>query len=249
MIGANGPSIIFVHGIETDGYGRKIHANDTWTHHNGTFWPQLLLPQLLPSARIILFKYNAYFLGYRDTKTFQDLQRSLLEGTVEIRRKQKEVHRPMVFIAHSLGGIYVKMTLKKAEYDPRYSCLNASIYGIVCFATPHEGSNTDIVEVAERMCSSMTERPQLNQELLHDLSSSFANLSDHQHNLEILAFYEQRKIDYKVWVEPKSGVRYEALTRGMLVRRRKAMFVALLIWASMMSMRRQHHPRLHTRLR
>ena len=255
MIGANGLSIVFVHGIEANGYDEEIHANDTWTHQNGTFWPQLLLPQLLPSARIILFKYNPYFIGHSGIRTFQDLQRSLLKKTVEIRRKQKEVHRPVVFIAHSLGGIVVKMTLKEAEHDPQYSCLNASIYGIVCFATPREGSNTDIVEVAERIRSLMTEElllslhTFLNTTFLREISRDFAKLSDHQHNLEILAFYEQRTIEYDVWVKHESDVRYEGSTRGMLVRRRKAMFVALLIWASMMSMRRQHHPRLHTRLR
>jgi len=31
----------------------------TQNHENGTFWPKELLPQSIPSARILLFSYNA----------------------------------------------------------------------------------------------------------------------------------------------------------------------------------------------
>ena len=236
IVGANSLSIIFVHGIDPNGRRSKSHAEDTWTHQNGTFWPQLLLPQLLPSARIILFEYNACFLGSQVTRTLHDLQKSLLDNIVELRQKEEEVHRPMVFIAHSLGEIYVKTALEEAKHDPQYRCLTASTYGIICFATPREGSNTDIVEIAARICSVMTDKSRDHLDaildkrvLLHDYSTGLANLRDHQHNLEVLAFYERRKIEYKDWVETKNGNRKEQSIRGILVGRRIAIFIALLM--------------------
>ena len=35
------------------------HAERTWTHADGTFWPKDLLPLHIPSARVMLFAYNA----------------------------------------------------------------------------------------------------------------------------------------------------------------------------------------------
>ena len=35
------------------------HAERTWTHADGTLWPRDLLPQHVPTARVMLFSYNA----------------------------------------------------------------------------------------------------------------------------------------------------------------------------------------------
>ncbi|KAF8246580.1 hypothetical protein K440DRAFT_631108 [Wilcoxina mikolae CBS 423.85] len=49
--------IVFVHGLNPA--GREDHSTHTWTHVNGTFWPEQILPKSIPSARILLFSYNS----------------------------------------------------------------------------------------------------------------------------------------------------------------------------------------------
>jgi hypothetical protein len=49
--------LIFVHGLNRS--GKTTHPFDDWTHENGTFWPQELLPDEIPNARIQIFGYNA----------------------------------------------------------------------------------------------------------------------------------------------------------------------------------------------
>ena len=67
---------------------------------------------------------------------------SLLNDVNNKRLEEKEVHRPLIFIAHSLGGLLVKHALIEARLNERkYRCLKASTYGLVFFATPHAGGN------------------------------------------------------------------------------------------------------------
>lgn len=121
---------MFVHGLNPK--GDLQHARKTWTHENGTFWPKTLLPELLPTARILLFAYNSSVL--RNASNVPVAGHARLEA--------KENHRPLIFISHSLGGLLVKQALIEAKLsEGKYRCLRASTYGLVFFATPHAGGN------------------------------------------------------------------------------------------------------------
>ncbi len=49
--------------------------------------------------------------------------------------------RPIIFVCHSLGGIVVKRALVTAKLDETYDAIRLATYGIVFFATPHQGGN------------------------------------------------------------------------------------------------------------
>ena len=229
MIDANRLSIVFVHGIGTMNDDSQINGRDTWMHENGTLWPQLLLPQLLPSARIMLFEYPLEIGFNRYIRAVSGLGTSLLDRIVEVRQKQEQLHRPLVFIAHSFAGLCVREALFNASSQPQYSCLGASTYGIVCFATPRKNYSVDM---ALEIRSLVTGRP------VDALDAYFEPLkppdrdvlldnsydpSIHLVAYRILAFYEQRKV-----TDGSSEI-------GMVVGGHKALFIALLIWSSMTS--------------
>lgn len=71
------------------------------------FWPKDLLPQDCPNARILTFGYAALVQG-ETPPLIKDLGQTLLNTLAINRRNKKATTRPLIFMAHSLGGIVVK---------------------------------------------------------------------------------------------------------------------------------------------
>ncbi|KAL9105022.1 MAG: hypothetical protein Q9163_000119 [Psora crenata] len=195
--------IVFVHGLNPK--GDSEHARKTWTHENGTFWPEELLPELLPTARVLLFAYNSSILRDASKVPVAGHAQSLLNDVKNRRLEPKEINRPLIFVAHSLGGLLVKQALTEARLNElKYGCLKTSTYGLVFFATPHAGGNrAGVANVAAKVCSVLTGEPSNSllatlekDSLLNEISSDqFA----HQVNdYEILTFYETRMMSVKV---------------------------------------------------
>jgi hypothetical protein len=75
------------------------------------FWPKDLLPKDLPNCRICTWGYNVDLnLVRRDTSTATVFQhaKNLLSDVADARMSNAEKTRPLIFVAHSLGGIVVK---------------------------------------------------------------------------------------------------------------------------------------------
>lgn len=75
------------------------------------FWPKDLLPNLeqCKHARILTYGYNSSFFDLTEKVNFSDITsqgESLLNGLARVRADCD--HRPLMFIAHSLGGLVVK---------------------------------------------------------------------------------------------------------------------------------------------
>ena len=110
------------------------------------FWPQELLQKTLPDARILTYGYDSG-IGHRLTQpvnqnTILDLGQNLLAGLEAQRRSQP--CRPIIFVAHSLGGIIVKEALRRSEGHREhqrdfYSVYNSTI-AFIFFGTPHRGA-------------------------------------------------------------------------------------------------------------
>ena len=119
------------------------HAEDSEL----VYWPKDLLPQTLPSARVFVYGYDTrvrHALGSPVSKnTVYDFASDFLRTLEAERRSQPS--RPLIFIAHSLGGIVVKELLRQSrEHQVHHSHLH-HIYkataAVLFFGTPHSGAD------------------------------------------------------------------------------------------------------------
>jgi hypothetical protein len=89
---------VFVH-------GPTGNRETTWTHENGVFWPEQLALDI-DTARIMTYGYDADVIKIWDMAGGNNLRnhgKSLAFGVSDRRRECRE--RPIIFIAHSLGGL------------------------------------------------------------------------------------------------------------------------------------------------
>ncbi|KAL8711670.1 MAG: hypothetical protein Q9225_007083 [Loekoesia sp. 1 TL-2023] len=205
--------IVFVHGLNPK--GADNHARQTWTDDGDVFWPQTLLPQELPTARILLFAYNSSIFSNASNANVASHARTLCDRLKNRRLSEHALHRPLVFVAHSLGGLLVKQALVEAKDNPLYKCLKASTYGLVFFATPHcGGEKAGVAEAAANVCSAFTGQPKNKlldslkaNSLINGLSSDlFKHQLDHY---DIFSFIERRKMPLKIvpWL-PTRNMKY-----------------------------------------
>lgn len=94
-----------VHGLNP--INKKFHAEATWTAENKKMWLCDFLPVRLPNARILLFGYNSNVAIETSAAGVNDQAVNLLDR-FNAQRKQVSLERPIIFVAHSLGGIVVK---------------------------------------------------------------------------------------------------------------------------------------------
>lgn len=138
--------IVLVHGLNGD-------PRQTWTAKNGVFWPTELLPVTLKSvkARILVYGYNADVYAFGSNRSassdmiYQHAQ-SLVTNLAMERKNEEVSDHPIIFVAHSLGGILVKRALELSnDLTSRHADDNRSIYistyGIIFLGTPHTGAD------------------------------------------------------------------------------------------------------------
>jgi pimeloyl-ACP methyl ester carboxylesterase len=105
--------IVFVHGFRGD-------RERTWAK-NGTCWLQSLLPVEVPTARVMTYGYDAYFLrrhGPVVSHRIRDHAVDLLNALASSRQKDEADGRPIIFVVHSLGGLVCKDALLVANSSP-----------------------------------------------------------------------------------------------------------------------------------
>ncbi|EXJ53772.1 uncharacterized protein A1O5_13021 [Cladophialophora psammophila CBS 110553] len=101
-------------------------------------WLCDFLPKRLPNARILLFGYNSNVAIETSAAGVNEQAVNLLDR-FNAQRRQVDPHRPIIFIAHSLGGIVVKRALVEAKLNDKYASIRKATFGLVFFATPHRG--------------------------------------------------------------------------------------------------------------
>ncbi|KAK0614990.1 hypothetical protein B0T17DRAFT_497883, partial [Bombardia bombarda] len=112
------------------------------------FWPRDLLLISVPHARTMTYGYDthprhAFGSMPLNKTTVYDIARDFLVA-LEVERRLEPL-RPVVFIAHSLGGIIVKEMLRQAslqlfDHTDLYQVFSSTV-GIVFFGTPHGGAD------------------------------------------------------------------------------------------------------------
>lgn len=111
------------------------------------YWPRDLVPEVLPHARVMTYGYDTHirhqFVGppLNKNQVYDIAWDFLQEATAQ---RQHCPTRPILFVAHSLGGIVVKEALRRSSgCYMGHSHLRGifdSTVGIMFFGTPHRGS-------------------------------------------------------------------------------------------------------------
>ncbi|WAO86987.1 DUF676 domain-containing protein [Fusarium falciforme] len=120
--------IVFIHGLTGDSYS-------TWRHKNAELpWPEGLLAQDISNCKILKYDYKISAIGCLDNGTLRDLAADFLNELVNWRR-DNESERPIIFVAHSLGGILVKRMLSESQSRDAPYNIGSLTRGIIFLGT------------------------------------------------------------------------------------------------------------------
>ncbi|KAK4445791.1 hypothetical protein QBC34DRAFT_412670 [Podospora aff. communis PSN243] len=189
-------NIVFIHGL-----GGTSHA--TWSKNRDAdlFWPRVFLPQErdINSARILTFGYNAEVKGRSSSnvKSVLDFAKDLLYDLKYSKDENTEDLNigsvPLVFVAHSMGGLIVKEAYMQGQFDPEYERIVKAVSAILFMSTPHRG--TDLAETLNRILQvSFVSAPRQyiddlvkNSSTVQKINEQFRHLAP---RLSIVSFYE-----------------------------------------------------------
>lgn len=183
--------VVFVHGAETD-------AERCWYPRGHK---ELSLPRMLSRD---LFYVCAWSLGYTSTLYKRRgytvrLARQATQTVKELANKSIG-RRPVIFVAHSVGGLLVKHVLRLADQsqDPEWRRIAEQTKGIAFLSTPHSGFRM------VRLAKWLAYLPTLNNALLVDLVDVEGLRRLNEEFLEIVA---QRHIKVDAYYEAKPSAR------------------------------------------
>ena len=128
-------SIVFVHGL-------MGNRDTTWTHANKVFWPRELAKDIPIAARIMTFGYDADIIrlwGVAGSNKIRGHGKDLALGVSDRRRTCRT--RPIIFIAHSLGGLVCEQALLVCREGQDNPDIFESTLGIIFMGTPHAGAD------------------------------------------------------------------------------------------------------------
>jgi hypothetical protein len=72
------------------------------------FWPADLLPKECPGARILVYGYDTKVTKYLKGSTNKSSILSHSKDMLYALSRERKLDRPLIIVAHSLGGIIVK---------------------------------------------------------------------------------------------------------------------------------------------
>ncbi|SPO03230.1 uncharacterized protein DNG_05912 [Cephalotrichum gorgonifer] len=193
--------ICFVHGLTGD-------RENTWTAEGqAASWPGILLPQKLSGARILTYGYDAYVARHKrapGVNRLVDHATNLLHDLVAD-RACCNTSRPLILVAHSLGGLVCKKAILLSRDNPEPHLRNVfdSTKGIIFMGTPHKGSwlanwakmPASAISFIKSTNKSLLEVLETSNEVLETLQVDFLGMIRQQREggrlFEITCFFEE----------------------------------------------------------
>jgi len=170
--------IVAIHGLDGD-------RESSWKAKNNKMWlkDHDMLPARIKNARILTYGYDVATWGteLHSDLTLHDHAESLITKLVSYRELTRTSDRPIIFIAHSMGGIVLKFALILAnqtheKHHFHHRSLADNTKGILFIGTPHQG--TDSVTVAQHLAEICSINTRLNRALRRDLVTYSEMLQD-----------------------------------------------------------------------
>ena len=192
--------VCFVHGLT----GNRV---STWTASGATEpWPKTLLPSELPRSRILSWGYDAYVMrtGVSSSNGMKEHAANLLADIMDCRLDCRS--RPLIFVAHSLGGLVCKRAILVSQNSAESHLRNlfSSLLGMIFMGTPHQGSwmadwskmPAHALSIVKSTNTSLLRILNTEDEFLESIQNDFLNLIRYlpEHDgrqLRITSFYEE----------------------------------------------------------
>ncbi|KAF2649450.1 hypothetical protein K491DRAFT_550850, partial [Lophiostoma macrostomum CBS 122681] len=189
--------LIFVHGLGGGSTKTWCRAADPTL-----FWPKAWLPREpgFQNVRIHSYGYDADWTTSKASSTINihDFGRQLLERLRNSPELAGPRTCPIMFVAHSMGGLVVKQAYVLARQDPGYVDFAKRIEAMLFMSTPHRGSNlAQTLNSILHAAVSQTPRAYISNlsqqnELLSLLNDSFRHYAS---DLSLYSFCESRPTD------------------------------------------------------
>ena len=127
-------------------FSNKASAREGIRTRESIFWPRDLLPEARNDVRLMTYGYDShiskFFSGAANQTNISEHGRSFLSSLSSERVGCPR--RPLIFVAHSLGGLIVKEALRRSREERHHDHLKGpyrSTFAIIFFGTPHRGSS------------------------------------------------------------------------------------------------------------
>ncbi|KAM0456633.1 hypothetical protein ACHAO4_003663 [Trichoderma viride] len=118
----------------------------TWRADDGAIWLRDRVPQLLAEkkiqARVLSYGYNADVIFTNTINTIDIVAGDLLSQVYSVRTTDEQKKAPIIFVAHSLGGLVVKAAINKAwTENMHYQNIVDKATGCIFLSMPHRDAN------------------------------------------------------------------------------------------------------------
>ncbi|RAL05432.1 uncharacterized protein BO80DRAFT_136579 [Aspergillus ibericus CBS 121593] len=182
--------IVFVHGWKADA------DHPSWTSTRFICWPEKFIPAKVPEARILSYNYECQLNDFwtEDDDLITELSNDMMDQLMDQRTKGDQGNRPVIFVAHCLGGLVVENALVHGRQHDERKTLVDCVRGLILLATPHYQPST--LSQVNKYFQLAGETPLSNEELIRrskwvlSIPRDFARLRSGQLEMDFLAFYE-----------------------------------------------------------
>ncbi|KAJ5822595.1 hypothetical protein N7447_004935 [Penicillium robsamsonii] len=197
--------ICFIHGLTGDRRTTWTAPKSTWTANTQPEpWPQEFLPgDITTRARILTYGYDAYVLrsSVASSNWLGDHATNLLNNLTTDRASCNASSRPLIFVAHSLGGLVCKkaIMLSRIHPDTHLRELFTSTKGIIFMGTPHKGSwladwsklSVEALGSVKSTNTGLMKVLETKDQLLESIQLEFMGMLREYRNIKVTCFYEE----------------------------------------------------------
>ena len=107
-------------------------------------WVRDVLPKSLPGVRAIIYGYDSGLIGSKSFQTVSDIAQTLIfqlkSGGWNLPSSHTSASKPIIFLAHSLGGLVLKhAVVHMADRESSVSNILQNLHGAIMFGVPSLG--------------------------------------------------------------------------------------------------------------
>lgn len=178
-------------------------TSTTRSEKNEVYWPTDLLAPDCPRARIMVWGYDTMVTRGPGKAANKDGLFAHGLNLLYALSRQRQHGRPIIFVAHSLGGILVKELLTHADASEERDLLDIadSTSAVVFMGTPHRGSDAaKLGDIARQLASALL--VDTNAAILDTLGLQNEDLVRCQHSFARI--WEKRRFRLKTFQENRA---------------------------------------------